>query len=381
MRTDQLQDATTPEKRKVLSIRADLANPIEYRKSGLSLNHIIGCPLDCAYCVRHLFSNFSMREPHALLSDTEAVNALLSHPYFVEHRTPVQIFNRATDPFLVQVKPHLFTVLQDLDRRGLTNHVLVITRFHVTAEDCDRLNQLRNLRLTLLITYSGIDDKKIEPVSSDIAIQSLKLAFERARNYRVILYWRPIIPGVNDSSAHLDLARDLSNFAHATVFTGLFFREEMQSHFGKNEIQMPFNNVARRKILTADTERKILRAFSGTRNPLFRKTSCAVAFAHGVADYNGHYGINEICDICPSTQIARCADKHVTPRKSEVEFVAAQIGECSVVDVSSRAVVIQGFNEQQRYYMQHAFGYQFHDVEKPHYYARHGRAEIGWEDG
>ena len=26
---------------------------IEYRKSGLSLNHIQGCPLDCAYCIRH----------------------------------------------------------------------------------------------------------------------------------------------------------------------------------------------------------------------------------------------------------------------------------------------------------------------------------------
>ena len=25
---------------------------VEYRKSGLSLNHIQGCPLDCAYCVR-----------------------------------------------------------------------------------------------------------------------------------------------------------------------------------------------------------------------------------------------------------------------------------------------------------------------------------------
>jgi hypothetical protein len=25
---------------------------VEYRKSGLSLNHIQGCPLGCAYCIR-----------------------------------------------------------------------------------------------------------------------------------------------------------------------------------------------------------------------------------------------------------------------------------------------------------------------------------------
>ena len=28
---------------------------VEYRKSGLSLNHIQGCPLDCTYCIRHTY--------------------------------------------------------------------------------------------------------------------------------------------------------------------------------------------------------------------------------------------------------------------------------------------------------------------------------------
>lgn len=28
---------------------------VEYRKSGLSLNHIQGCPLGCAYCIRHTY--------------------------------------------------------------------------------------------------------------------------------------------------------------------------------------------------------------------------------------------------------------------------------------------------------------------------------------
>ena len=27
----------------------------EYHKSGLSLNHLRGCPLDCAYCIRHTY--------------------------------------------------------------------------------------------------------------------------------------------------------------------------------------------------------------------------------------------------------------------------------------------------------------------------------------
>jgi DNA repair photolyase len=101
---------------------------VEYRKSGLSLNHIQGCPLDCAYCIRHTYGLWDARQPHALMSDAEAVNELVSHRYFQPHITPVQVFNRATDLFLPKVRPHTFAVLEDLDKRGLTNHVLVITR-------------------------------------------------------------------------------------------------------------------------------------------------------------------------------------------------------------------------------------------------------------
>ncbi|MGW4090415.1 hypothetical protein [Nocardia sp. NPDC004750] len=40
-----------------------LRQVIDYRKSGLSANWIVGCPLDCTYCVRHTFDNFGMKVP------------------------------------------------------------------------------------------------------------------------------------------------------------------------------------------------------------------------------------------------------------------------------------------------------------------------------
>jgi hypothetical protein len=33
--------------------------------------------------------------------------------------TPIQLYNKATDPFPPAVKPELFAALRDLDRRGL----------------------------------------------------------------------------------------------------------------------------------------------------------------------------------------------------------------------------------------------------------------------
>jgi DNA repair photolyase len=210
------------------AMKPELLNVVEYRKSGLSLNHIVGCPLDCGYCVRHLFGNFAMKQPRALMSDQDAVDLLTRHRFFQPHLTPIQILNRATDPMLPMVKPHTFTALQLLDRRGLTNHVLVITRYRVEPKDCSVLNSVRNLKLTILVTHSGIDDPRIEPVDSAIAAQSLPTLYTHARNYRTILYWRPIVPGLNDTDTDLARARELSHHAHATVFTGLFFRDEIR---------------------------------------------------------------------------------------------------------------------------------------------------------
>ena len=191
---------------------------------------MIGCPLDCAYCVRHIFDNFQMKTPRApLMSDEDAVQLLVGHRYFQRDVTPIQVFNRATDPFLQVVKPHTFCVLEQLDQLGLRNHVLVITRRHITSQDCERLYQLANLRVTLLLTHSGIDHPGIEPVDSNIAARSLQVAYQHARRYRVVLYWRPLVPGLNDTDAHIASARELSRFAHAVVFTGLFYRAQIPS--------------------------------------------------------------------------------------------------------------------------------------------------------
>src|SRR4051812_13178798 len=85
------------------AINPALLDIVAYRKSGLSLNHIIGCSLDCAYCVRHFFDNFTMKEPQMLCSDEEAVDQLINHRFFIPNITPIQVFNRATDPFLPTV--------------------------------------------------------------------------------------------------------------------------------------------------------------------------------------------------------------------------------------------------------------------------------------
>jgi DNA repair photolyase len=355
-----------------------LRNVVEYRKSGLSLNHVVGCPLDCGYCVRHLFQNFEMKQPHLVMNDTEAVDLLVGHWAFRPHSTPVQIFNRATDPFLPGVKDHLFATLEQLDARGLTNSVLVITRWKIARTDVDRLERLKNLRLTVLVTWSGIDDCRIEPVDSIHAENSLRILHDNASRTKSILYWRPLIAGLNDGDRHIARALTLSSLVDATVFTGLFHRAEIREHLRLAGVPDLYSKIARRKVLPAETESRVTSAFVG--RPLFRKTSCGIAFAHGIADYNGHYGIREICDICPPDQIARCAAAHRTPEACRVKELAelAKL-DTDHISIDHRRIELGGSSEQQRYFIQHALNYQVHDRAYPHLYGRHGRAEVGWE--
>lgn len=370
----------------ISSLNPALADVIEYRKSGLSLNHIVGCPLECGYCVRHLFDNFEMKTPRRLMSDEAAVAQLVGHPYFRPHKTPIQLFNRATDPMLPVVKPHTFEVLRLLDEQGLTNHVLVITRWRVSAEDCAVLNSFKNLRLTVLVTHSGIDHPQIEPVNSAYAADSLRMLYEHAENYRVVLYWRPVVPGLNDSDEHIERARELSLSAHATVFTGLFFRDEIKAYYESHGLPTPYDDTARRKIMPEQAEQRILDAFDLAKQDggaewgtLFRKTSCGVAYAWGEADYNGHYGVRELCDICPPEQIALCKKAWIKPDLDDVVREARALGAVGDIEVNDRAIVVEGLDEPPRYYLQHGFGYQCHDRTKPHHYRQHGRAPIGWE--
>lgn len=367
------------------NINVDLRDPIDYRKSGLSLNDVIGCPLDCAYCVRHLFDNFNMRNPKAIMTDDDAVRALIKHKFFQPNVTPLQLFNRATDPFLPQVKQHTFRILRLLDNQNISNHVLLITRYHVKDEDCHFLNTLTSLRVSVLVTYSGIDDSKIEPINSAIAEESLRTLYKNSNRYKVIMYWRPIIPGINDSELHIKRVIEIAKNSHAVATTGLFFRQQMAAYFDNEGIPKPYNEVARRKILPKVQEERVLHGLVEARlldkqvAPIFRKTSCAISYAHKAADYNGHYGIQELCDICPENQKKICSTAWRIPDIQEVAVIAGRVGITQTPIISKRAITFRAIPEQERYYVQHSLGFQCHDSLKPHHRYLHGRANIGWD--
>jgi DNA repair photolyase len=364
-----------------------MAQIVTNRKSGLSLNHIIGCPLDCGYCVRHFWGNFEQKTPQLLVPTEEAVELLTGHEAFRPHTTPIQLFNKATDPMLPGVKPHTFAVLEELDRRGMTNLVLIITRFHVTAADMGRFEALRHLRVTLLLTYSGITDARVEPIAkSATTARAIRTAAAHRDRTKVILYWRPIVPGWNDDPATMDGVLDLAEEAgvDALVFTGYYHKDENARFLRGLGVEVPYgDDYQRRKVLPAELDAKVVAAWKahGTRVPLFRKTSCGATAAHRVPDYNGHWGVPELCDICPAAQRTRCADAHRAPAREEFTALLDEFGYDADAPfaVEDGHILTHALGEQRRYALQHALGYQVWEVDHPHVHAAHGRALQGYE--
>ncbi|GIF47548.1 DNA repair photolyase [Asanoa ferruginea] len=354
---------------------------VGYRKSGLSLNHIIGCPLDCGYCVRHFWGNFDVKVPHLLCPTDEAIEMLVSHHAFRPHTTPIQLFNKATDPFLPGVKPHLFQVLQALDSRGYTNHVLVITRFHVTEADMAALEQLEHVRVTLLFTYSGIQDPRVEPIAkSEVTVRSIRTAAAHRTRTGVVLYWRPIVPGWNDQPETMARVLDLGQAVDAIVFTGYYHKPQNADFLRDLGVEVPYgDDYARRKVMPADLDAHVVAAWeaSGINTPLFRKTSCGVAYAHQAPDYNGHWGVREICDICPAAQRDRCAADYREPEPADMQDVLNLFGYDSDFVIEPGHIWTHGLGEQRRYAIQHTLRHQIWELDQPHYLHAHGRSLTG----
>jgi hypothetical protein len=75
--------------------------------------------------------------------------------------------------------------------------------------------------------------------------------------------------------------------------------------------------------------------------------------------------------------------QHRVPTTEQVHAAARVLPEANalqVVDISGRAATVSGLaTEQPRYFLQHALGFQVHDVRHPHHANQHGRADIGWK--
>ena len=229
---------------------------------------------------------------------------------------------------------------------------------------------------------SGIADPWVEPIAkSAITTTSIATACAAKARTKVIVYWRPIVPGWNDQPETMGHVLMVGKDADAIVFTGYYHKPENVAYLRGLGVQVPYEHeFNRRKVLPAHLDARVIRAWreSGISTPLFRKTSCGVSAAHGVSDYNGHWGVRELCDICPVAQIALCQAAHAVPTGEQFEAVLAGLGYRSDYLIEDGHVWTHGLGEQRRYAIQHALGFQIWELDQPHLLHAHGRSLTGY---
>ena len=278
-------------------------------KSWLNIEPSIGCSNTCVYCYRHSDGDFYLRSPQPTIPLRNLFKQLQKHPLFVPNQTHLSINGIKSDAFLFENKVRTFKFLSLLDKAGYSNRVIITTKGLIDRNDAENLKKFKNIKPVIFVTYSEMPEG-IEGVSNDQRIKSLKNLKEAG--VECILYWRPLIKGVNDSEKQVRKVLDIGiKYANAFVLSGLRLTKEIRKYMEEKGLRLAKEDWhPDHKIISASTKTKIYQNYQNKkcRIPLFLKSSCAVSFLEKETDFNAHWSKPEknCSPFCPYQQKIRC---------------------------------------------------------------------------
>lgn len=299
---------------------------IEHLKSGLSINTHIGCPLGCKYCVLATIENYDGR-PQKCASPKELLNTILSKDsFYVKDQTPLYINNR-TDPFLPEVIDSTYEMLSLLSENKINSPIMLITKL---SPD-ERINRyFENLNILLFYTYTGLPNG-IDFNSNDrINENNLEKIYAYIPKKSRFLYFRPIIPGINDDPLLFEKIVEKIGIHFDTLIEGgirIFEKNKNQIYplLGKEIGQVDKNH----KYIESEFYHKIIPLYQKYNVNIVRHTSCAIArFMKSRVKLN-YFNLPNHCsrncfnyDICSSKTIS-LADKELQQRIDDFMSIRA----------------------------------------------------------
>jgi DNA repair photolyase len=312
----------------------------------------------CAYCYRRegdtVDGYLGSWKPVEFITSDEAIDRLLAHPWFTPHVTPVGLHMSTSEAFIPQLWPRTLQALRRMDELGLTNRVSCITKYGLTDEQIAELEGLRNIDLDINICYAAMPEA-VEPPNRAKRLDFLRRALQSRLN--VLAYYRPIAEGLNTTDAHIRSVWETFKDAGARVVVlgGLKFSDDHVNSFMSYGLPLPAGSFsAGKKLLTADTERRIMTIFDQVyrdvpepdRPAVLKRSSCGRVVVRGsyLPDYNAHHDQPETnCRLrCPLAQHAVCATA-TTPTPDEVRQLVMRIGRPHTpFTIAGGSVVIHG---------------------------------------
>ncbi len=334
------------QKRKDLTQCKVKLEPIVLSKNFLCINAIAGCRNDCIYCYKHGWDIENKFKPTLLFEVKEILKNIKKHRYF-HPNIPLAVHNSATDPFQEEVIETTFEILDGLESQGITNIVGLITKEYISEEIIKKLESYKNIRPIIFVTYSFLP-KEYENVIVEKRIESMKnLSKSRLKK---ILYYRPIISGVNDSEKIVkDIVTLGEKYFDCIVRSPLKVDVNIIEYMaGKNifidsHYDIGLNIHDSIKQMLPDSRERVDNILVQSKVPYFKKTSCGISYLFGEADYNTQWIRENIyCSRnCPDEQRKRCLRQSIKkPSSKEIEELLRHLGlECKYKIYDNRVLI------------------------------------------
>ncbi|MCL4379737.1 MAG: hypothetical protein M1160_03945 [Candidatus Marsarchaeota archaeon] len=270
---------------------------IEYLKSGLSVSTHLGCTLNCAYCVLSSISSATDKPLEIATVDELEKKLFDKKSLYFPGRTPLIVNNR-TDPFLPGVSASTYKILDMFIKNDVKSPVIIITKL---IPPLSLYEYAEKLNLMVFFTYGGLPPP-FEP-KRDIGMMD-EFCAKVSKNSRYH-YLRPIIEGVNDDINMIDsIIEYASKRFRATVLTGLrIIPSVVEKLYNKAAYvlkERDYDNV--HKFLLEGLMDNVwrIRDSKAKGYPVFKHTSCAIAFHVGKPEPLGYVKRKGHCDTsCP----------------------------------------------------------------------------------
>lgn len=321
----------------------------EYLKSYYSINSYIGCTINCGYCFLAPIKIVPMR-PIKAVEEDELIKNMLNDKYFVRDETVISLNNR-TDPFITEeVKNSTFKLLDIMEENNLKNVVTITTKALLTSDDAAKLDNYKNIKVVIIVTYNGIP-LKIQPIDRKIQEETIKNV-SKCKNVYLLHQFRPIIPGVNDDEKTIrEIVGYAKKYCNATIYQGIRVNEYIKGRLEERNYNYE-GKFDVHKLKSKNTDDIFKQIQNEDLNyQIFDHTSCALSYLLNIPDYNMHYKKKE----CPKTckNYDNCHNSKLKQRRN-IDEELVKIGITSNYKIDNKTIYIDGsLNDEQKSYIKH----------------------------
>ena len=322
----------------------------EYLKSYYSINSYIGCTINCGYCFLAPIKIVPMI-PIKVIEEEELIKEMLNDIYFEKDKTVLSLNNR-TDPFISkEVKESTFKLLDIMEKIGLKNIVTITSKGLLTEEDAKRLDNYKNIRITIIVTYNGIP-LNIQPISQVNQETTMKNV-SKCQNVNLLHQFRPIIPGVNDDEVTIRrIVGYAKQYCNATVYQGIRVNEYIKERLEERNYTYDGNIGDSHKQKSENTDLIFKQLSEEDLNyHIFDHTSCALSTLYGMSDYNLHYTKKDCSQLCENYKLCHSNNYEIP---NDLANILNKIGVDSDYELKDRLLMICGMlSDEQKSYIKH----------------------------